>query len=148
MDVKHDHLKCPRSRTHRSCAKRRRRRCKFNIMGRERRACVGPSLPGSASTLPPLISSGEARVWSRRKPSPTRFSRRQRSSKTRALSSFWLLRVKVIDIPEPWGPCSASSTWCSSSTFYSGYVVLRSAAIPVCVRVKNSFFLWATFFDA
>lgn len=93
---------------------------------------------------PPAHFLRWGRVWFRLKPSHAHFSlsfpRWQRRSETRQVSSFWLLRVKVIEIPEPWGPCSASSTWCLSSTFYSGYVVLRSSSTPVCVRVRNSFF--------
>lgn len=119
----------------------------FNINSIRKRECTGLPLPGFRLAPPPLISSahsGEAFVqhlwvWSRQKPSQIHlslFSRCQRRSKSRALRSFWLLLVKIVEIPEPWGQCSASSTWCLSSTFSSGYVVLRSSATPVYARVR------------
>lgn len=119
----------------------------FNIKSFRKRARVRLPLPGFRLAPPLLISwahSGEAFVqhlwvWSSQKPSQIHlslFSRCQRRSKSRALRSFWLLLVKIVENPEPWGQCSASSTWCLSSTFSSGYVVLRSSATPVYARVR------------
>lgn len=93
----------------------------FNIKSFRKRERVGLPLPGFRLAPPPLISSahsGEAFVqhlwvWSRQKPSQIHlslFSRCQRRSKSRALRSFCLLLVKIVEIPEPWGQCSASST--------------------------------------
>lgn len=119
----------------------------LNIKLFRKRDRVGLPLPGFRLAPPPLISSafsGEAFVqhlwvWSRQKPSQNHlslFSPCQRRSKSRALRSIWLLLVKLVEIPEPWGQCSASSTWCLSSTFSSGYVVLRLSATPVYARVR------------
>lgn len=64
--------------------------------------------------------------------------------KSDQFSRFGFLLVKIVEIPEPWGQCSASSTWCLFSTFSSGYVVLRSSATPVRGRIS----CFVSFFEA
>lgn len=80
---------------------------------------------------PPSYNSWSSRQW-------------QRRSKIRSVQPFWILLAKTVEIPEPWGQCSASSTWCLFSTFSSGYVVLRSSAAPDRGRIGS----FVSFFEA